>query len=137
MNTKKAVWISKPNKVKATLHTLSYESSGVHSVFFILGEEGEITLSYKSTAPAAIVLLHTPEEFITFGKKYINISFSGIVTRIPADHTESIKLEKKGSTLTFTSGGKEILEISKDAFSSSVSFGLATKGEGEVTLEVF
>ena len=37
MNTKKAVWIGKPGKMKATLHSLSFRSEDQHSVFFILG----------------------------------------------------------------------------------------------------
>ena len=137
MNTKKAVWISKPEKIKATLHTLSFRSEEAHSVFFVIGEEDEISLSYSSDTSTALILLHTPEEYIVFGKERIVLSFKGVRTEIPSEPITALKLTKKGALLIFSTGKKEVLRIEKEAFSSSASFGLAAKGKGEVTLEVF
>ena len=137
MNTKKAVWISKPEKIKATLHTLSYHSSEAHSVFFVIGENDEITLSCRSEAKTAFILLHTPDEYIVFGKEKIVMAFGGMRTEIPHEPFSSVHLQKEGSRLIFSSDGKEVLRIEKEAFSSSASFGVASKGSGEVTIEVF
>lgn len=137
MNTKKAVWISRPDRIKATLHSLSFHSTGTHSVFFILGEEGEISLSYSSSAASAIVLLHTPEEYIVFGKERIVTSFGGVRTAIPYKGTTDLRLIKNKSHLSFVENENEVLSIDKAAFSSSISFGIAVKGEGDVSLEVF
>ena len=137
MNTKKAVWIGKPGKMKATLHSLSFRSEEQHSVFFILGEEGEMMISYRAEASAAIMLLHTPDEYIAFHPDRIVTAFSGVRTEIPEEGVSSVRLVKNGPDLSFFSGERHLLSISKDAFRTSVSFGLSSKGEGEVSLEVF
>lgn len=137
MNTKKAVWISKPEKMKTTLHSFSFRSESAHSVFFLLGNEGEITLTKQAATHTAFILLHTPEEYIVFGDNRIVIEFGNVRTSMPGNEITTLKLVKKGKTLIFTSGEKEILTIEKDAFQSSASFGFAAKGEGEVFLEVF
>lgn len=137
MNTKKAVWLLKPEKIKATLHSLSFRSETAHSVFFILGESGMMSLCCRTELPYAFVLMHTPSDTIIFGKERTVISFDGVRTELPSAMEGEIKLEKNGKMLSFSSGGRNILSIEKDAFLSSASFGLAVKGEGSVSLEVF
>ncbi len=137
MNTKKAIWISKPEKVRATLHSLSFRSSDAHSVYFIIGEEGEISLSCSSTASTAFVLLHTPEEYVVFGRERTVLSFGGVRTELPSEGFSTLRLVKNGKKLTFISGERTVLTLEKDSFTTSASFGLAAKGSGEVTLEVF
>lgn len=137
MNTKKAVWLNKPEKIKATLHSLSFRSESAHSVFFILGEEGEMTLRSKASIATAFVLFHTKEDYIVFSSQSIILSFSGIRTEIPHSPVNNVTLIKKGSLLTFKNGEDTLLTITKKAFSTSTSFGLSAKGEGEVELEVF
>ncbi|MBO8436741.1 MAG: hypothetical protein IAA97_07170 [Spirochaetes bacterium] len=137
MNTKKAIWINKPEHIKATLHTLSFKSESAHSVFFVLGEEEEIKLSYKAETTVAFVLMHTEEDYIVFKDNAIVLLFSGIRTEIPHAAINELELIKKGPALTFKSGDDEILAITKTAFRTSVSFGISAKGCGEVVLEVF
>ncbi len=137
MNTKKALWISRPESLKTTLHSFSFNSEKAHSVFFTIGEDGEITLKKDATAKTAFVLMHTPDEYIVFGDKRIVITFGGTRTSLPFTPVSSVKLTKTGKTLVFTADDREILSIEKDAFLTSASFGLAAKGKGEVILEVF
>lgn len=137
MNTKKAVWLLKPEKIKATLHSLSFRSETAHSVFFILGESGTMSLCCRTELPYAFVLMHTPSDTIIFGKERTVITFGGVRTELPSAMDGGIKLEKNGKKLSFSSGGRIILSIEKDSFLSSASFGLAVKGEGSVSLEVF
>ena len=137
MNTKKAVWIGRPEKMRMTLHSIAFRSEDAHSVLFVLGEAGEMSISYASEAKAALTLLHTPQEYIVFGEERIVISFKGVRTEIPHAPIRSLKLVKEGKRLSFHSGDEAILSIEKEAFSSSISFGLSSKGEGEVELEVF
>ena len=137
MNTKKAVWIGRPEKMRMTLHSIAFRSEDAHSVLFVLGEDGEMSISYSSEAKAALTLLHTPQEYIVFGEERIVISFKGVRTEIPHAPIRSLKLVKEGQRLSFYSGDEAILSIEKEAFSSSISFGLSSKGEGEVELEVF
>lgn len=137
MNTKKAHWISTPEKIKTTLHSFRYESESEHSVFFILPENGEVDILLKGSARTAFTLLHTPEEFILFRKDMTIISFGDIREHVPMEIGERMKLIKEGAKLSFYSGEKLVLSIEKEAFRTSVSFGASSKGEGEVYIEVF
>ena len=109
----------------------------VDAFIFIFCEEGEMTISYKAEASTAIMLLHTPDEYIAFHPDRIVTVFSGVRTEIPEEGICGVRLVKNGSELSFFSGERHLLSISKDAFRTSVSFGLSSKGEGEVSLEVF
>lgn len=137
VNTKKASWINRPYIEAITLHSFTYRSNGTHSVFFVLGENGEITLSAKTSVRSAFVLLHTPEEYIRIEKECIFLSFGGVMQKIPAECGESAKMVKEGKRISFFSEGKLLLAIEKDAFLSSAAFGFSSDGEGEVCLEVF
>ena len=96
MNTKKAVWIGRPEKMRMTLHSIAFRSEDAHSVLFVLGEAGEMSISYASEAKAALTLLHTPNEYIVFGEERIVISFKGVRTEIPHAPIRSLKLVKEG-----------------------------------------
>ena len=137
VNTKKAAWINKPGKIKTTLHSFSFQADGTHSVFFVLGENDEVTLTCKTEAHSAFVLLHTPDEYISFGESKITLSFSGVRTEIAASHSNTLTLKKAGKHLSFSSGNTEILSVEKDAFRTSASFGFAVTGSGEAYVEVF
>ena len=53
MNTKKAVWIGRPEKLRTTLHSFEFDADSSNSVFFTLGEEGVLSLRLESDADAA------------------------------------------------------------------------------------
>ena len=137
MNTKKASWINKPEIRKTTLHSFSFISSGMHSVFFVLPEEGEMEISCTTSVKHAFVLLHTPDEYVLMLPSSITTSFGGVRERFPAETGNRVRLVKKGSCLHFQSGGKTLLTIEKEAFRASAAFGISTHGDGEVDLEVF
>ena len=137
MNTKKAVWIGRPEKLRTTLHSFSFEPDGSSSVFFTAGEDGSIDLKKSGSAESAFMLLHTPSDYVLFRKSSISLVFSGIKAEIPAISGDHVILEKKGRKLTFTDGEKTILELEKDAFSGSASFGIVTEGPGTMSIEVF
>ena len=137
MNTKKAVWIGRPEKLKTTLHSFEFEADGSNSVFFTIGEEGTIELSRSGTAGSAFMLLHSPSDFVIFRDCGIRISFSGIEAEIPRSIGNRMAMQKEGRKLMFMDGDETILELAKDAFSSSASFGIAAEGPGSVHIEVF
>ncbi len=137
MNTKKAVWIGRPEKLKTTLHSFEFEADGSNSVFFTIGEEGMMELRKDGTAESAFMLLHSPSDFILFRKDRIRMTFSGLAADIPHSIGNIITMQKEGKRLVFRNGDETILELEKDAFFSSASFGVAAEGPGSVHIEVF
>ena len=137
MNTKKAVWIGRPEKLRTTLHSFEFDAGSSNSVFFTLGEEGTIDLTKKGNAESAFMLLHTPSDFVLFRSESIKLSFSGIEAVIPCSIGNHLAMYKNGTKLAFRDGDRTILELNKEAFSSSASFGIAAEGPGSVYIEVF
>ena len=137
MNTKGAAWVGKAEIERISLHTLEFRSQSRHSVFFTLGEEGTIDLTKKGNAESAFILLHTPSDFVLFRSESIKLSFSGIEAVIPCSIGNHLAMDKNGTKLTFRDGDRTILELNKEAFSSSASFGIAAEGPGSVYIEVF
>ena len=136
MNTKKADWINKPERISMSLHSLSFHSEGRHCVFFTIGESGSITIEIKK-GDASFVFLHTHNDAIRFSENGIGIRMFSFSSRIPIAAGRSMRMEKNGEDISFYSDGNMVLSISNKAFLSSASFGAMTDKEGEVGLEVF
>lgn len=137
MNTKKAVWIGRPEKLRTTLHSYEFEADGSNSVFFTVGEAGTMELMKEGSAESVFMLLHSPSDFIIFRKDMIRISFAGLAADIPHSTGSRITMQKEGKRIVFKNGDETILELEKDAFYSSASFGIAAEGPGSVYIEVF
>ena len=96
MNTKKAVWIGRPEKLRTTLHSFEFDADSSNSVFFTLGEEGTIDLTKKGNAESAFILLHTPSDFVLFRSESIKLSFSGIEAVQSAQDIQKSRLSRAG-----------------------------------------
>ena len=139
MNTKKAIWLRYPENLKISLHSYTYSSKKEGFVLFSIGEEDkmELTLKAEESADASFVLLHTPSDIIEFRKDGIHSSFFGLDSFIPMEQAEKITLIKKKESLSFYSEEKLIYSISNPAFALSASFGIRSRGEGKVYIEIF
>lgn len=140
MNTKKALWVKRPkNYINIDLHSFSWIENGKSSVFWTLGEEGDISLSiiHSSSVQAEFILLHTPSDYVKFSCDGIYSSFFGLDSFIPSSSFDSIVLKKTGTTLSFYSKDVLIYKIENPAFLGSASFGINTSGNGEVSIRVF
>ncbi len=134
MNTKKAVWINKPEIRKITLHTIEYESRTSHSVFFVLGENESITLDIAGNA--AFALLHTPEDYVILKEDETIVSFKGVRSSFASGPGRHLEVRKEGDLISFASGGFS-LSVRNPAFRDSASAGVTSEGEGIVSLDVF
>ncbi len=141
MNMRKAQWLKKPQSFdEYMLHTVKYTNSGLSSVFFTIGEEDTVRLSYTGddSVSCSFVFFHTPHDRIVFTGKKIISSFFGLESEIPvSSEMREMTMEKTGETIVFKSGENEILKIKNPAFLSSASLGFTLEGDGSVTLEAW
>lgn len=140
MNTKKAIWVKRPDcYIKTSLHSISYTNETKSSVFFTIGEEGEIQLKAKGGDGVAIslVFLHTPSDHIVFSKEEIATEFFGFKSSTPLNSFQTIKMSKVGEKISFYSEDNLLLSIENPAFLGSASFGVQAIGAGSVEIEVF
>ena len=140
MNTKKALWLKRPrNYITTDLHSFSWLEDDKASVFWTIGEEGDISLTLiaEEGVEYNFILLHTPSDLLSFSSKGINSSFFGLDSFIPATIGNNLKMEKRGKEISFIYEGNLIYKIVNPAFLGSASFGVETKGKGEVSIKVF
>ncbi|MBQ0070536.1 MAG: hypothetical protein KBS81_01550 [Spirochaetales bacterium] len=140
MNTKKAIWVKRPHSyIKTSLHTYSYNNDEESSVFFTVGEEGNISLQAQATedATVAFVFLHTPSDYIAFSKNGLEYSFFGAKAHIMLKSFDRIEMRKLGERIAFFAGEEEILSMENPAFLGSASFGVRATGAGHVEISVF
>ena len=137
MNTKGATWVGKAEIRRISLHTIEFTSRTAHSVFFTLGEEGNLELKAEGDADHAFMFLHAPDSYIVFRKDRTITSFNGLRLEMETGPGSYLKAEKSGKDIIFTSDNGYMLRTSLDAFSGSASIGLTTEGEGNMRLEVF
>ena len=140
MNTKKALWVKRPKSyITIDLHSFSWKEEGDSSVYWTVGEEGEVslTVTYDDTLSVDFVLLHTPSDYVRFTSKGIVSSFFGLNSFIPTHSFDSIVMKKTNETLAFYNNDELIYKIENPAFLGSASFGIETKGKGEVSIRVF
>ena len=134
MNTKKALWVKRPKSfINIDLHSFSWTEEENSSVFWTVGEEGEISLrrSNDESVDVDFVLLHTPSDFVRFTKKGILSSFFSLTS------FTSLRMKKESATISFFSEDTLVYKIENPAFLGSASFGFEIKGKGKVKLEVF
>lgn len=139
MNTKKADWYNKPSFSNITLHSYSFINNGNSQVFFTIGEEDEITLSFKKeeAVNVSFILFHTPSDQIIFSDNKIKISLFGASLEVEAPNlTAELTLIKKGEVLEFYSSSHLILRTSNEVFIPSTTLSLRFEGEGEVEVTV-
>ena len=134
MNTKKALWVKRPKSfINIDLHSFSWTEEENSSVFWTVGEEGEISLRRinDESVDVDFVLLHTPSDFVRFTKKGILSSFFSLTS------FTSLRMKKESATISFFSEDALVYKIENPAFLGSASFGFEIKGKGKVKLEVF
>ena len=140
MNTKKALWVKRPKSfINIDLHSFSWTEEENSSVFWTVGEEGEISLrrSNDESVDVDFVLLHTPSDFGRFKKKGILSSFFSLTSFTPLSSFASLRMKKESDTISFFSEDDLVYKIENPAFLGSASFGFEIKGKGKVKLEVF
>ncbi|MGN1164569.1 MAG: hypothetical protein ACI4S4_07195 [Candidatus Ornithospirochaeta sp.] len=140
MNTKKATWVHRPSSPFTTdLHSFSWAEDNESSVFWTIGEEGEISLSYEKDEDVSVffVFLHTPSDYISFHPSIVVSSFFSLSSSFPASIESNMKMVKEGDTISFFSGESLIEKIQNPAFEGSASFGFYIKGKGKVRTTVF
>lgn len=140
MNTKKAIWVKRPQSyIKTSLHTYSYENEGESSVFFTVGEEGNISLKAAATEDAKVsfVFLHTPSDYISFSSEGIEYSFFGAKSHIMLKSFDGIEMRKLGEHIDFFSGEEVLFSMENPAFLGSASFGVRAVGAGHIEISVF
>ena len=140
MNTKKALWVKRPKSfINIDLHSFSWTEEENSSVFWTVGEEGEISLrrSNDESVDVDFVLLHTPSDFVRFTKKVILSSFFSLSSFTPLSSFTSLRMKKESATISFFSEDALVYKIENPAFLGSASFGFEIKGKGKVKLEVF
>ncbi len=137
VNTKKADWNHKVRFKDITLHSFKWDNKEKTYAFFTIGENEEISLSYKADkAKCSFMLFHTPNDHIEFSDN-IDISLFGAELTIKKEIGDNITLKKIGESLEFYSAGELVLKTSNPAFSPSATLSFIADGEGEVYLEVF
>ena len=138
MNAKKADWINEPAIKERTLHSLTVESDGEHTVLFTIGEKDIIRLLCRTKTDYAFIVLHTPEEYIAVAENTLISTFGRTRTEIPIRRPENMIFQKDGKRIELLSDENTLLlAVEKDAFLTSVSFGITLKGKGEAYIEVF
>ena len=140
MNTKKALWVKRPKSfINIDLHSFSWTEEENSSVFWTVGEEGEISLrrSNDESVDVDFVLLHTLSDFVRFTKKGILSSFFSLSSFTPLSSFTSLRMKKESATISFFSEDALVYKIENPAFLGSASFGFEIKGKGKVKLEVF
>ena len=140
MNTKKALWVKRPKSfINIDLHSFSWTEEENSSVFWTVGEEGEISLrrSNDESVDVDFVLLHTASDFVRFTKKGILSSFFSLTSFTPISSFTSLRMKKDSATISFFSEDALVYKIENPAFLGSASFGFEIKGKGKVKLEVF
>ena len=140
MNTKKALWVKRPKSfINIDLHSFSWTEEENSSVFWTVGEEGEISLrrSNDESVDVDFVLLHTTSDFVRFTKKGILSSFFSLTSFTPLSSFTSLRMKKESATISFFSEDALVYKIENPAFLGSASFGFEIKGKGKVKLEVF
>ena len=140
MNTKKAFWLKRPKKyIETTLHSFSWNEEGSSSVYWTIGEEGTLSLSFEKDDEVQIsfVLLHTPSDFIRFSQDGIHYSFFGLDSFIPFHMPSAIRMEKKGDVISFYSSSILLMKMENPAFLGSASFGFEMEGKGKVSLSIY
>ena len=140
MNTKKALWVKRPKSfINIDLHSFSWTEEENSSVFWTVGEEGEISLrrSNDESVDVDFVLLHTTSDFVRFTKKGILSSFFSLTSFTPLSSFTSLRMKKESATISFFSDDALVYKIENPAFLGSASFGFEIKGKGKVKLEVF
>ena len=140
MNTKKALWVKRPKSfINIDLHSFSWTEEENSSVFWTVGEEGEISLrrSNDESVDVDFVLLHTTSDFVRFTKKGILSSFFSLTSFTPLSSFTSLRMKKESATISFFSEDTLVYKIENPAFLGSASFGFEIKGKGKVKLEVF
>lgn len=140
MNTKKALWVKRPKSfINIDLHSFSWTEEENSSVFWTVGEEGEISLrrSNDESVDVDFVLLLTPSDFVRFTKKGILSSFFSLTSFTPLSSFTSLRMKKESATISFFSEDALVYKIENPAFLGSASFGFEIKGKGKVKLEVF
>ena len=140
MNTKKALWVKRPKSfINIDLHSFSWTEEENSSVFWTVGEEGEISLrrSNDESVDVDFVLLHTTSDFVRLTKKGILSSFFSLTSFTPLSSFTSLRMKKESATISFFSEDTLVYKIENPAFLGSASFGFEIKGKGKVKLEVF
>ena len=140
MNTKKATWVRRPSSYFTTdLHSFSWKEESESSVFWTIGCEGEISLSYSADPDVSVrfVFLHTPSDYISFSPDHVTSSFFSLSSSFPFSISTTMKMVKDGDKISFYTGEELVLKIENPAFQGSASFGFTIKGEGKVRTTVF
>lgn len=141
MNIKKAQWLKRPASFSSiSLHSLSYQIEGKTSVFFTIGENDRLTLSYSvsENVDAYFVFFHTPSDYINIKRDKIEFSFFSL----KGEHNmykplTEIEINKNGEEIEFLSSSTTLFKIKNPAFFSSASFGIKAEGSGAVNISVW
>lgn len=141
MNIKKAQWLKRPVSFSSvSLHSLSYKIEGKTAVFFTIGENDRLILSYSvsENVDAYFVFFHTPSDYINIKKDKIEFSFFSL----KGEHNmckplSEIEINKNGEEIEFLSSSTTLFKIKNPAFLSSASFGIKAEGSGTVNISVW
>ncbi len=137
VNTKKADWNHKVKFKEISLHSFRWDNKEKTYVFFTIGENEEISLSYKTDkAKCSFMLLHTPNDYIIFSDA-IRLSLFGSDATISKGIGNTIRLKKEGENLEFYADDELILKTANKAFSLSTTLAFIAEDEGDIYLEVF
>jgi len=143
MKIKKLQWINKPRNARILNgHELTAKADGEHVLVYTFADDEVIEAIFTTATEYGLYLIISPQAGLSISWK------EGVLTSLTdilgvkckefhyLEESNRYTVEKRGGTLIFSYGGKEIKTFSFDNTKDSVSLGFFFKGKGDIKIHL-